>query len=102
MAKQQVSQLIQNTILTQLGSHRRVLVAYSGGIDSTVLLHALVTLKLEKLPDLQLTAIYIHHGISANADQWALHCQQQCQRWQVPFVIEKVTQIGRASGRERG
>ena len=49
MAKQQVSQLIQNTILTQLGSHRRVLVAYSGGIDSTVLLHALVTLKLEKL-----------------------------------------------------
>lgn len=91
MAKQQVSQLIQNTILTQLGSHRRVLIAYSGGIDSTVLLHALVTLKLEKLPDLQLTAIYIHHGISANADQWALHCQQQCQRWQVPFVIEKVT-----------
>ena len=46
MAKQQVSQLIQNTILTQLGSHRRVLVAYSGGIYFNPLIPAFIILKI--------------------------------------------------------
>lgn len=82
---------VQNIVRNKIGAHRDLLVAYSGGVDSTVLLHALTIIKQQYLPDLQLRAIYIHHGISQNADSWANHCQQQCLNWQIPCLIEKVT-----------
>jgi tRNA(Ile)-lysidine synthase len=71
-----------------LYQERSIMVAFSGGIDSTVLLHALVQLRSDYA--LQLSAIYIHHGISQHADQWAQHCQQVCQQWHVPLHICKV------------
>lgn len=49
-------------------------VAYSGGIDSQVLLHSLYTL----LPTARLKAIHINHGWSNESVQWAEKCQQNC------------------------
>lgn len=52
-------------------------IAFSGGLDSTVLLHLLATLaKIEKLPPL--SALHIHHGLQAAADAWPDHCQTVC------------------------
>lgn len=85
-----IDQSIEQAILNHIKNRQSLLVAYSGGVDSTVLLHALTQLKQQQRPDLQLSAIYIHHGLSQNADSWARHCQQQCQIWQVPLIIEKV------------
>ncbi|QKJ85933.1 tRNA(Ile)-lysidine synthase [Paramixta manurensis] len=73
----------------QLAGQRQCLLAYSGGLDSTVLLHQLVQLR-QRLPDLQLRAIHIHHGLSPSADSWVAHCQQQCAAWQVPLVVDYV------------
>ncbi len=76
--------------LTQtLQPHRQFLLAFSGGLDSTVLLHRLVRWR-EQDPTIQLRAIHIHHGLSANADGWVAHCQQVCQQWQVPLLVERV------------
>ncbi|HFJ9773750.1 TPA: tRNA lysidine(34) synthetase TilS, partial [Raoultella ornithinolytica] len=77
-------------IAQTLHPYRQFLVAFSGGLDSTVLLHQLVCWR-ERDPTLQLRAIHIHHGLSANADSWVTHCQQVCQHWQVPLVVERVT-----------
>jgi tRNA(Ile)-lysidine synthase len=73
----------------QLGAHRQLLVAFSGGLDSSVLLHLLVGLR-QQLPDLQLRAVHVHHGLSGFADQWVTHCQQQCVAWQLPLVVQRV------------
>ncbi len=64
----------------------RLLVAFSGGLDSTVLLHALAQLK----PARPLLAIHVHHGLSAYADQWADHCQQVCTQLNVTLHICRV------------
>ncbi|CAI0956125.1 tRNA lysidine(34) synthetase TilS [Serratia quinivorans] len=72
-----------------LGAHRHLLVAFSGGLDSSVLLHLLVGLR-QQLPDLQLRAVHVHHGLSAFADQWVTHCRQQCVAWQLPLVVQYV------------
>ncbi len=50
---------------------QRVFVAYSGGLDSSVLLHGVCKLQL----DVPLFAIHIHHGLSKHADDWLQHCQ---------------------------
>ena len=62
-----------------------IAVAFSGGADSTALLLACV----QKWPG-QVRAIHIHHGLQAAADQFAKHCQQLCDQWQVPLVQCKV------------
>ena len=51
-------------------------VAFSGGLDSQVLLHALCALR-DQL-DAGIAAVHVHHGLQADADRWELHCQQVC------------------------
>ncbi|WP_320204645.1 ATP-binding protein, partial [Cronobacter sakazakii] len=63
---------MDTSLLSALRGRRQLLVAYSGGLDSTVLLHQLVRLR-EAHPELRLRAIHVHHGISPNADRWAAH-----------------------------
>lgn len=77
------------TLNRQLLSSRQILVAFSGGLDSTVLLHQLVQWRTEN-PGVTLRAIHVHHGLSANADALVRHCENICQQWQVPLVVERV------------
>ncbi len=77
-------------IASSLRPHRQFLLAFSGGLDSTVLLHRLVRWR-QREPAIQLRAIHIHHGLSANADHWVEHCEQICQQWQVPLQVVRVT-----------
>src|SRR5476649_827422 len=81
---------LDDGVVQLLANRRKVLVAFSGGLDSTVLLDMLARLRQNRMPDLALRAIYIHHGLSAHADQWADHCQRQCAQRQVDFQTLKV------------
>lgn len=64
-------------------------VAFSGGLDSTVLLHLLAQLaKKNSLPELK--AIHIHHGLQAAADAWPEHCQRVCDALGVPLEVVHV------------
>jgi tRNA(Ile)-lysidine synthase len=60
-------------------SKRSVAVAYSGGRDSTALLHATAVQMAGS--DVQVVALHVHHGLSPHADSWLQHGAEQCQRW---------------------
>ena len=64
-------------------------VAFSGGLDSTVLLHLLAQLaRSEALP--ALSALHVHHGLQAAADGWPAHCQAVCRSLGIPLRVERV------------
>lgn len=57
-----------------------IAVAYSGGRDSTALLHATARAALAQ-PGLRVVALHVHHGLSPHADEWLAHAQAQCEAW---------------------
>lgn len=70
-----------------------VLIGYSGGLDSTVLLALFSEYSQRKQGLHPLKVIHVHHGLSPNADQWAAHCQAVCAQFDVPCIVERVQLI---------
>ena len=64
--------------------HQQLWVAFSGGLDSTVLLHLL------RQAGLRPRAIHINHQLQPAAATWAEHCRAQCAKWNVPFELRAV------------
>ncbi len=63
---------------------RRLAVAYSGGLDSTVLLHAAVRVAPPVM------AVHINHGLHPDADQWQAHCEAVCSSHGIELLSERV------------
>lgn len=61
-------------------------VAFSGGLDSHVLLDLLVA-ATKDFSDYKLGVLHIHHGISEFADAWVLHCNKICSEYDLPLKI---------------
>ena len=74
------------TCLQALPLRGRLWVALSGGLDSTVLLHALVHNRTALAP-ITLAAVHVHHGLQTQADQWAEHCADRCAELGVDYRL---------------
>jgi len=83
---------IEKVLLSAINNHstQPIVVAYSGGVDSQVLLHALIQLKQTKKLANSIIVCHINHGISQYSDDWQLFAQQQCQYYQVKLVVNAV------------
>lgn len=64
-------------------------VALSGGVDSMVLLDLLSHCRAALAPA-ALFAIHVHHGLQAQADAWALHCQREAERRLLPLQLVRL------------
>ena len=60
-------------------------------MDSSVLLDAANAVTREAT--IQLQAIHVHHGLSANADAWAEFCSDRCQSLKIPLDIVRVAVV---------
>jgi tRNA(Ile)-lysidine synthase len=76
----------------------RLLLGYSGGIDSMVLLHVLAQLA----PSLhfELSGLHVNHQLSPHAADWACVCRAVCERLGVPCRVVKV-EVARGNSLER-
>lgn len=62
-----------------------VVVAYSGGRDSHVLLHA-----AQRFAGLSVRAVHVSHGLQSAAERWPAHCHAVCVALEVPLTIAEV------------
>src|SRR5690606_38645747 len=72
-----------------------VAVAYSGGLDSSILLHLLH--RYSQTHPLKIFAFHVHHGLNVLADSWLQHCEQVAHSYGVTFAARKV-QVDARSG----
>lgn len=77
--------------LPDLDRPARFWVAYSGGLDSHVLLAALSRLLARTPNRVSLHALHVNHGISPRAPQWQVHCREQCLALAVDFHARRVS-----------
>ncbi|MDO8270864.1 MAG: tRNA lysidine(34) synthetase TilS [Gammaproteobacteria bacterium] len=76
----------------------RLVVAFSGGLDSSVLLWALYRLLQQSNPNaFGLSAIHVNHGLSPNAASWQQFCADTCARLGIELSVERV-HIARHAG----
>ncbi len=76
-------------------------VAFSGGMDSHVLLHTVAQL-LDGNNQARVRAVHINHGLNPDSDYWAQHCEFVCDSLGVPVVIKKVLVDENPEGPEAG
>jgi len=69
------------SLIDNLPVNEGYLIAYSGGADSTALLHLFSSLE-------NVRAIHINHGIQSQAKIWQEHCQATCKQLNIPLIIE--------------
>lgn len=74
--------------LPLLSTAPRWIIAYSGGVDSHVLLKLAV--QAAALPYKNLLAVHINHGLNPAAERWAQHCKTVCKNLGVNFITIKV------------
>jgi tRNA(Ile)-lysidine synthase len=72
------------------GSTMTWIIGYSGGLDSTVLLHRFA-LSLAGPQPSSLVAVYVNHQLQSSADGWGKHCKEFCAKLGIPFVEVKLT-----------
>ena len=71
------------TILERYPTSRYV-IAFSGGLDSTVLLYLCTHLNKERIiPDP--IAVHVNHGLHREAESWGRHCQNVCESLSIPY-----------------
>ena len=65
------------------------MVGFSGGADSTALLHAIKTVQHEL--DLPVSAVHVNHGLHADADLWQQHCVEFCRQHEIELTCLKIS-----------
>ncbi len=77
------------TALTAAEPASRWLVAFSGGVDSTVLLHALSSAR--DPTQAEVIGIHVNHGLHRDAPEWEQHCRAFAEKLGVTYLSRQVT-----------
>ncbi len=84
--------LLQN--LQSLPPVNSYVVGFSGGADSTALLHALV--EIRDALGVPVSAVHVNHGINSEADAWQELCENFCRLHQVELTSLKIKLTNRS------
>ncbi|HBR95756.1 MAG TPA: tRNA lysidine(34) synthetase TilS [Gammaproteobacteria bacterium] len=82
-------------VYQQFPSTRRVHVAFSGGLDSRVLLHLCALARTSDGPSV--SALHIDHGLHVDSAAWSTDCRAVCAGYDIPITVHR-TPVVRAKG----
>lgn len=74
-----------------------LLLALSGGLDSSLLLHLLIRAGLGP----RLSVVHVDHQLQADSADWSRFCHNLAERYDVPYCVKQV-EVDQAEGLEAG
>ena len=80
--------LTKDLIIKSIDISKNIFIAYSGGSDSTALIHLLSSIKVDK--NTKVKAIHINHNLSENSLLWERHCREKCSKLGIDLIVESV------------
>ena len=86
-----LERIVQCLSALELSSTNRLWIAFSGGVDSTVLLQAAA----RALDRSRLAVLHINHGLSSYANSWEAHCENIAADLGISFVGRRVHVVGK-------
>jgi len=82
---------IKNNLFWDLiHQYQNIYIAYSGGVDSHVLLHIIYNLCITQGCVHKLIAIHINHALNPNANMWEQHCKKICNNLGVHYLSKSI------------
>lgn len=91
----QLNTFLADVFLKRNLANPKLVLAFSGGLDSRVLLHLLD--QVQKTLPFQLSAHHVHHGLSPHASAWTEFCADTCQQYNTPLTVTHVN-VNKNSG----
>ena len=95
--------------LTSVKKYKNIIVGFSGGIDSTVLLYGVCLLARKGLLRSNIKAIHVNHGLNDSCEEWESFCRRICSAYNVDLQVknleglsEGLISIVKASCEQRG
>lgn len=88
------------TFFDLVDPNKNVIVGFSGGGDSSALLHFCHELNQQGLLHGSISAIHINHSLSKNSNQWEDHCKKFCKERDIAFKSYSVNVDSKKSGLE--
>ncbi|MGK2896973.1 MAG: tRNA lysidine(34) synthetase TilS [Candidatus Makana argininalis] len=87
--------LLRNKIINNIKNFKYILLAFSGGLDSTVLLNIINYINLKNKfkknnKKIFIRAIYIQHNINNNNNIFLNHCYKECKKLNIKFITDKI------------
>ena len=84
---------IQSSVVTSIEqfletvkANSTMFVAFSGGLDSTVLLHVLNQNKVIQFKKINIIAVYVDHGLQQDSQAWSKHCADFCRTYSIEYI----------------
>jgi tRNA(Ile)-lysidine synthase len=101
MSKPGIEQTLQHFLHEQLAGKAvgRLVLGFSGGLDSSVLLHALAHWHKTAVVPVDLLALHVHHGLSPHADAWATQAQETAGALGISCMVQRVA-VGQGASLE--
>ena len=80
---------IESALFHAINEHPQMplVIAYSGGVDSQVLLHAFASLNQQNAISNLITVCHVNHGLSENAHEWDRFAEKSCIQLNLPLKI---------------
>ena len=63
-----------------------IFIAYSGGVDSTALVHM-----CSKLKNMKVIALHVNHNLQTDSNIWQSHCIEQAKNFNIQIICKKLS-----------
>ena len=86
-----------NESLANARKYKNLIVGFSGGLDSSVLLHGVLALVKKGLLQSQIKAIHVNHRQNSACNDWELFCNQVCAKYGVHLDVKAIEDFNHQS-----